>query len=329
MQRHGAAIAGTGSYVPAKVLTNFDLERMVDTSDEWIRVRTGIRERRIAAPDEPTSAIAYQAAVRALESAGVTPDDLDLIIVATLSPDTVFPNTACHLQKRLETTGCACFSIEAACSGFIYALEVAANMIRSGRYRTTLIVGAEKLSALTDWQDRSTCILFGDGAGAAVLTRVPPAEDSLLAVRLGADGTYTDLLRMPAGGTAMPVTHEALDERLNYIKMAGREVFKLAVNAMVGAAEDVLREAGIAIDAVRWLVPHQANQRIISAVGQRLGIADERVFVNVERFGNTSAATVPMALDEIARSGEIQRGDYVLLVAFGGGLTWAAALLRW
>jgi 3-oxoacyl-[acyl-carrier-protein] synthase-3 len=329
MPRVGARIVGTGSYLPARVLTNHDLEKMVDTSDEWIRTRTGIRERHIAEADEPTSVIASKAALPALQMAGVTPEELDLILVATVSPDAPFPNTACYVQKRLGARGAACFSLEAACSGFLYGLEIASNLIRNGNYRTALVMGAERISMYVDWKDRNTCVLFGDGGGAVVLRQVPQEQDALLAARLGADGEFSELLTVPAGGSARPMTHAALDAGLNHIKMAGREVFKLAVNAMVSAAEDVLRQANVTIDQVRWLIPHQANLRIVSAVGERLGVASDRVFVNLDRYGNTSAATIPICLDEIVRAGQIRRDDYVLMVSFGGGLTWAAVLVRW
>ncbi|OGV63163.1 MAG: 3-oxoacyl-ACP synthase [Lentisphaerae bacterium RIFOXYB12_FULL_65_16] len=329
MDYFGVEIAGTGSYVPARVLTNHELEKMVDTTDQWIVERTGIRERRIAAADEPTSALAYHAATQALTHAGVPAEELDLIIVATLSPDTPFPNTGCHLQKRLNAPNAACFSLEAACSGFIFALKVGADMVRCGGFKKVLVVAAEKLSMFVDWTDRGTCVLFGDGAGAVVLRRVPREGDSLLATRLGSDGNYADLLNVPAGGSLMPITHERIDQRLNFLKMSGREVFKLAVNAMVDASEGVLAHAEVRIDQVRWLVPHQANMRIISGVGKRLGIPNERVYVNLDKYGNTSAASIPIALDEIVRAGKVQRGDYILMTAFGGGLTWGSALCRW
>ncbi len=326
---HGVRIAGTGSYVPARVLTNADLEKMVDTSDEWIQTRTGISERRLAAADEPTSALAFQAAQRALESSGIAAKDIDLLIVATLSPDCPFPNTACFVQNRIGAVNAACFSMEAACSGFLYASDLAATMIRAGRFRRALVIGAEKMSTYIDWTDRNTCVLFGDGAGAAVLEATTQAGDCFLASDLGADGSYAELLRVPAGGSAMPITAEVLEKRLNFIQMNGREVFKLAVNAMVNAAERVLERAGEKVENVRWLIPHQANDRIISAVGKRLNMPDERVFVNLGKYGNTSAATIPLALDEIVRGGLIKRGDLVLMVAFGGGLTWGSSLWRW
>lgn len=325
----GVQICGTGSYAPARVLTNRELAEMVDTSDEWIQTRTGIRERRIAAPDEPTSALAHHASVKALEAAGVEPEEVQLIIVATLSPDAPFPNTGCYLQQRLGAKNAACFSLEAACSGFLYSLTIAADMIRCGTYENALILGAEKLSAYTDWTDRTTCVLFGDGAGAALLRRVPADQDALLASQLGANGDYTDLLRIPAGGSAAPMTHELVDQRMNFIKMRGREVFKLAVGAMVESSEAVLARAGVCIDDIRWLVPHQANTRIIQAVGKRLNIPEERVYINLDRYGNTSAATIPIALDELVRDGSVRTGDHILMTAFGGGLTWGAALMRW
>lgn len=329
MKRYGVAISGTGSYAPARVLTNHDLEKMVETSDEWIRTRTGIEERHVAAPDEPCSAIGCEAAKRALAAAGLAPDEVELIIVATFTPDQPMPNTACFLQKRLGATKAACFSMEAACSGFVYGLEIAAALIRSGAYANILLVGAEKVTAFVDWTDRNSCVLFGDGSGAVVLKRVAAEHDALLATKLGADGRFTDLLAIPGGGSSHPVNQEMLDQRLQYIHMEGREVFKLAVNAMVDACQDVLKKAGVGLDQVSWLVPHQANVRIISSVGKYLNIPDEKVYINVNKYGNTSAASIPLALDELVQSGKLQPGQYVLLTAFGGGLTWGAALLRW
>ncbi len=328
-QRYGIKIVGTGSYVPSRVLTNAELEKMVDTTDEWIRTRTGIEERHIAADNEPCSALAEQACLRALEAAGMTPEEVDLIIVATFTADAPLPNTACFVQKRIGATNAVCFSMEAACSGFVYAMTVAAGLLRSGGFRNALVVGSEKISSMVDWTDRNTCVLFGDGAGAVVLKRVDAAHDSLRAFKLGADGRYTDLLQCPAGGSAMPVTPEVLAGHLNTIKMEGREVFKLAVNAMVGASQDVLKQGGVSIDQVRWVIPHQANMRIISSVGKYLGVPDEKVYVNLQRYGNTSAASIPLALDELARSGQIKDGDHLVLTAFGGGLTWGAILLKW
>lgn len=329
MRQYGVEIVGTGSYAPARVLTNDDLAEMVDTSDEWIRARTGIRERRIAADDEATSDLGYEASIQALDAAGMAADRIDLIIVATLTPDAPLPNTACFLQRRLGGHNAACFSLEAACAGFVYALEIGADMIRSGTFRNALVVAAEKLSTRTDWTDRGTCVLFGDGAGAVVLHQVPQDRDVLLAADLRADGTYTDLLGIPAGGSRMPLTHELLDKRMNCVRMSGREIFKLAVSAMASTSEHVLAEAGIAIEQVKWLVPHQANTRIISGVGKRLGIAESKVYVNLDRYGNTSAASIPIALDELVRAGRVASGDHILMTAFGGGLTWGSALVRW
>jgi 3-oxoacyl-[acyl-carrier-protein] synthase-3 len=327
--RYGITIAGTGAYAPSNVITNHDLEQRVDTSDEWIRTRTGICERHIAADDEPTSAMAFEAAARALDAAGMDADELDLIIVATLSPDTVMPNTACHLQRRLKATRAACFSLEAACTGFLYGLQAGADMIRAGTFSNALIVGAEKLSAYTNWEDRNTCVLFGDGAGAAVLKRAPADGDALLGGFLAADGNYTDLLIIPGGGSLAPAARNEQGERTNFIQMAGREVFKLAVNIMAEACEKALAKSGCSIDDVRWLIPHQANIRIIKGVGRRLGLEDERVAVNVDRYGNTSAATIPLMLDELVRGDQVKKGDLLLLTAFGGGITWGAQLIRW
>ncbi len=329
MSSYGVTIAGTGSYVPARVLTNAELETMVDTTDEWIRTRTGIEERHIGRPDEPCSAIACEAAKRAVDAAKLKPEELDLILVATFTGDNIFPNTGCYLQQRLGAVNAACFAIEVACSGFVYGLEVAANMVRSGGYRQVLVVGAEKISSLVDWSDRNTCVLFGDGAGAVVLQRAPAGQDCLLAVKLGSDGRYTELLHTPAGGSRRPLTPELVAQRANCIKMEGREIFKLAVNAMCDASRAALAQAGVTADQLRWVIPHQANLRIISSVGKYLGVPEHKVYVNINRFGNTSAASIPLALDELVRAGQVQSGDLLLLTAFGGGLTWGAAVLRW
>ncbi len=310
-------------------MTNADLEAIVDTSDEWIHTRTGIRERRIAAEDEPTSALGAKAAERAIEAAHITPDQIDLIITATITPDEPFPNTGCFIQNRIGAWDAACFSLEAACSGFIYALEVAGSMIKCGSFKRILVIGAEKMSSLLNWQDRTTCVLFGDGAGAMVLEACEPAESCVLGSVLGADGRHTQLLHVPAGGSAKPVTPEVLESGEQFLRMNGREIFKLAVNNMVAAAEHVLAETGISIDQVRWLVPHQANTRIITAVAKRLGINRDNCYVNLQRTGNSSAATIPVAVDELVRQDQLNHGDYVLLVAFGGGLTWGASLIRW
>ena len=326
----GVRILATGAYSPDKVLSNFDLEKIVETSDEWITTRTGIKERRIATPEQATSDLAHGAASKALEMAGIKAEDLSAIIVATLTPDKILPSTACILQKKLGASNSICFDIQAACSGLLYSLEVAISMLRSNpKYKYILVVGAEKLSSVTDWTDRGTCVLFGDGASAIILERTEDADDCLIASKLGADGNYADILHIPAGGSAMPSSHETVDAKLHSIKMGGQEVFKLAVNGMVGACKDTLASSGVASANVAWVVPHQANMRILKAVASRLDIPEEKVYVNVDRFGNTSAASIGLCLDEMFRSGKIKRNDYILLTAFGGGLTWGAMLLRW
>ena len=324
-------IAGTGSYVPDRILTNADLEKMVETSDEWIRTRTGIEERHIAAPDQPTSDLAYHASLKALEMAGITGADLDAIIVATITPDYVFPSTGCVLQDRLGAKGAFCFDLEAACSGLLYSLEVACALMKThpNRYRHVLVIGAEKLSCITDWTNRNTCVLFGDGAGAVMLENDGTDEpDCLVASDLHSDGGYGEILKMPAGGSRAPASKETVEAREHFIHMEGKEVFKLAVNAMVNAGKNVLEEAGITPDEVNLVITHQANSRIIYAVAPRLGVPDERVYLNINHYGNTSAASIGLCLDEAVRSGRIKKGDNVLLTAFGGGLTWGAMLLK-
>ncbi|HUF63361.1 MAG TPA: beta-ketoacyl-ACP synthase III [Verrucomicrobiales bacterium] len=323
-------IAGTGSYVPDRILTNDDLARMVDTSDEWIQSRTGIRERRIAADNQATSDLATRAAERALEQAGVRPEELGLLIVATVSPDTFFPATACYVQKNLGATNAVCFDVSAACSGFLYALNIARQFISTESCEAALIVGAEKLSSIVNWSDRNTCVLFGDGAGAAVLKRAASGSGhGVLSSCMGSDGTQTDILVVPGGGSACPITPENAALRLNTIRMAGREVYKYAVTAMRRACEQVMADAGLTAEQIDMVIPHQANIRIIEAITERLGVPPERTFVNLDRYGNTSAAAVAIALDEANRTGAIRRGDHVLLVAFGAGLTWAGAVIRW
>lgn len=322
------SITGVGSYVPERVLSNADLERMVDTSDEWITTRTGIRERRIAAPHETTSDMAVAAGRKALERAGVTAEQIDLIIVATITPDMPFPSTACLVQQKLGASRAAAFDIEAACSGFVYALDIASHFVASHTYETVLVIGAEKMSSVVDWTDRNTCVLFGDGAGAAVLQNRPNAH-GLLTTCLGSDGSKAGLLELPGGGSACPPTAESVANRMHYLRMDGKQTFKNAVNAMVSAAHDALERCGLTIERIRCIIPHQANQRIITAVSEQLGAAEGQVFVNVDRFGNTSAASVAIALDEAATAGRIQRGDLVLMVVFGAGLTWGAAIIEW
>lgn len=322
------SVVGVGSYVPPQILTNADLERMVDTSDEWITSRTGIRERRLASPNECTSDLACEAAQRALSSAGLTPQDVDLIIVATITPDMPFPSTACLVQEKLGATRAAAFDVQAACSGYVYALDIASHFISSHTYETVLIIGAEKMSAFIDWTDRNTCVLFGDGAGAAVLQHRAHSH-GLITTCLGANGGDARLLELPAGGSARPASVDTLAQRLHFLRMDGKETFRKAVTAMVSAGQEALARAHLTIADIRCVIPHQANHRIMSAVAERLGALPEQVFTNVERYGNTSAASVGIGLDEAVREGRIRTGDYVLLVVFGAGLTWGSALIRW
>ncbi len=330
MPNRSTVILGTGSYAPARVLTNAELSAMVDTSDEWIRTRSGIRERRIAAPDEASSDMGLQAARRALEDAGLTPADIDLLVVATVTPDTPMPACACYIQHKLGVpTTAACFDLNAACSGFVYALDTACAMLGSGRYRKALVIGVEKLSSVVDWQDRTTCVLFGDGAGAAVIGTTETAGVGLLGTRLGSFGEGTDLLCIPRGGSRAPSTAESIAARDHCIRMKGKEVFKLAVRGMDEAARDILEQHGIRADQISLVIPHQANLRIIEAISSYLELPMERFFVNVDRYGNTSAASIPLALDEARRTGRIKPGDLTLLVAFGAGLTYGSALIRW
>jgi 3-oxoacyl-[acyl-carrier-protein] synthase-3 len=322
------SIIGTGSYAPERVLTNADLEKMVDTSDEWITTRTGIKERRIAMEDEFTSDMAAKAATAAMENAGVTAEEIDLIIVATVSPDMMFPATACWVQKKIGAKKAACFDVSAACSGFLYALEIAQQFITSCTYNTILVIGADKLSSLVDWTDRNTCVLFGDGAGAAIL-RNRSGSHGVITTYMGSDGGFSDILYMPGGGCRCPITKDNVDLKLNTIKMAGREVYKQAVNSMYNAAKVALAQSGLSIDDISCIIPHQANMRIIEGIADRLEVPLDRFFVNLDRFGNTSAAAVAMALDEANRTGRIKIGDYVLLVVFGGGLTWASSVIQW
>ncbi len=322
-------IAGTGSYVPERILTNEELAATVDTSDEWIVSRTGIHERRIAAPGEFTSHLATKAALRALEQAGLAAEDIELIIVATITPDTLTPATACYVQKNLGATKAVAFDISAACSGFLYAMKISKRLISDGAFQNALIIGAEKLSAVTNWTDRATCVLFGDGAGAAVLRRAEPHEGSVLATEMGTDGNLTHLLNIPGGGSACPITTANAGDQLFALTMMGKEVFKHAVTRMKEAAEKVIERAGLTAADITCVIPHQANLRIIDAIADRLDVPNERVFVNLHKYGNTSAAAVAIALDEANREGKFKRGDNIVLVVFGAGLTWAAAAIRW
>ena len=328
---HSVTISGTGSYVPKKVLTNHDLEAIVDTTDEWISTRTGIKERRIASDTQSTSDLATEAARSAMADANVSGEEIDLIIVATISPDAFFPATACYVQQNIEATNALCFDVSAACSGFLYAMQIAENLILSGQRKTALIIGAEKLSSMVDWEDRNTCVLFGDGAGSVILTVDENNKNGrkLLSSSLGSDGRQTDILHVPGGGSACPITPENADQKLNTIRMQGREVYKYAVNAMRRAAEDALQKYGLGAEDVDMVIPHQANLRIIEAITDRMGIPKEKTFINLTKYGNTSAAAVAIALDEANKTKSINEGDTVLLVAFGAGLTWASYLLKW
>ena len=321
-------VAGTGYYLPEKILTNADLEKMVDTTDQWIRERTGIRERRIIAPGETVSSMAEEASRQALDAAGLDPEDIDLIILGTFTADNPLPAAACMLQARLGNKTAASFDISAACCSFIYGLELGEKMLRCGRYRNALIVAAEAISVFTDWEDRNTCVLFGDGAGAAVLTK-GGAGHPVLDSFIRSNGEYASLLLIEVGGSACPITPELIEKRRHFIQMEGNKVFKLAVTSMVRASKEVLRRAGLTIDDVTWLLPHQANLRIMKAVAKGLKLPEEQVYINIDRYGNMSGATVPIGLAEMDHNGVLKPGDIVLMVAFGGGLTWAASLVRW
>lgn len=327
-QGRTCSIVSVGSYVPEKVLTNAELEKMVETSDEWITSRTGIKARRVAAPGQFTSDMAAEAARRAMQNGGISADQIDLIIVATITPDMLFPATACLVQHKIAARRAAAFDVEAACSGFIYALEIGQQFITSRTYNTVLVIGAEKLSTIVDWKDRNTCVLFGDGAGAAILQHRPDAH-GLLTACMGAEGDKAELLCMPGGGSRCPATIDSVKSGLHFLRMDGKETFKNAVTAMCTAATEALRRCEIDITQIKCVIPHQANRRIIDAVGDRLGFRPEQAFINLDKYGNTSAASVAIALDEAVQQGRIQRGDLVLLIVFGAGLTWAAAVIEW
>ncbi len=323
-----ARITGTGSYAPKKIVTNHDLEKLVDTNDAWILERTGIKERRIAEKGQTTSDLAYEASRKALKAAGLAPDDVDLIIVATMTPDTILPNLGCVLQEKLGARKAAAFDISVACSGFIYGLSLADAFIKSGAYKNILLVGAEVLSRFTDWEDRTTCILFGDGAGAVVIQR-QAGRRGILSTHLHSDGSLADLLHVPGGGARHPASHDTIRKRMHFIKMKGNETFKAAVRALEGVAQEALEHNKIKPEEIDFLVPHQANLRIIQAMAQRLNMPMEKVVLTLPKYGNTSAASIPMALDEAVRDGRIKENHLLLFEAFGGGLTWASALVRW
>jgi 3-oxoacyl-[acyl-carrier-protein] synthase-3 len=324
-----AEVASVGTAVPERVLTNHDLEQVLDTSDQWIVERTGIRERRIAGPEQSVAMLSRDASERAMERAGIGPEDLDAIVLATASPDRLLPSTACDLQALLGATNAAAFDIGAACPGYLYALTVAEGLIASGQSRTVLVVGAEKLSTITDFQDRSTAILFGDGAGASVVRRASGDGRGILSTFIKSDGRLAPLLYRPGGGSSDPISEKVVCERSHYMKMAGREVFKAAVRAMAEACDEALSRAGISAEAVDLLIPHQANLRIIEATAKHAGMPMSKVMVNVDRYGNTSSASIPLALDQAIAEGRVKPGSLVLLVAFGAGFTWGSAVLRW
>ena len=323
-------IAGVGSYAPKRIVTNAELSQTVDTTDEWIVSRSGIRERRIAAPDEACSDLALKAAEAALLDAGLTAADIDLLIVATASPDSPLPSTACLVQHRLGVPAHAtCFDIAAACSGFLYAMEIAYGQLLTNRYKRALIIGAEKLSSITDWTDRTTCVLFGDAAGAAVLHKVDTSNVGIIGSDLGADGEFADNLYIKAGGSRAPASTESVANRDHCIRMNGREVFKSAVRVMETVAREMMEQHHLTPDQINLVIPHQANHRIIEALAGNLKIPMEKFYINLDRFGNTSSASIPLALDEARRAGRIKPGDLTLLVAFGAGLTYGATLIRW
>src|SRR5208337_19508 len=323
-----ARIIATGSYAPEKVLTNFDLEKIVPTTDAWITERTGIKERRIAGENQATSDLAIEASKNALKYAGIKARELDLIIVATVTADKLFPSTSCILQYRLDAKKAAAFDINAACSGFVYGLSVANSFIQSGQYKKILLVGAETLSRFVDWEDRNTCVLFGDGAGAVVL-EATKGKNGILSSHLHADGSLGHLLNIPGGGSRYPASKETVDKKMHSIKMKGNETFKVAVKALENLVTETLKQNNLKPSQLSCMIPHQANLRIIQATAKRLGLSMDKVIINIDRYGNTSAASIPIALDEAVRSGKIRKDDYLLLEAFGGGLTWASALIRW
>ncbi len=322
------SIIGTGSYLPERVLTNAELTKLVETSDEWIVSRTGIKERRVCAEGEATSDLAANAAQAALENAGIGADEVDLIIVATVTPDMFFPSTACFVQQKIGAKNAACFDVSAACAGFLYAIEIAQQFITSHTYDTVLVIGADKLTSIVDWTDRNTCVLFGDGAGAAVL-RHRGGGHGVISTFMASDGGLSDILYIPGGGSRFPAVDEKTGERLNCIKMAGKETYKHAVTSMLDAANKALADANLDPEDLACIIPHQANLRIIEAIADRMKVPMERFMINLDRYGNTSAGAVAIALDEANRTGRMKVGDYVLLVVFGGGLTWAASVIQW
>lgn len=329
LNKYSVVIRGLGSAVPEEKITNDDLTRMVDTNEEWITTRTGILERRIAGKDVQVSDLSVEASLKALKEAGMTVDSIDLIIVATLSSEMISPATACLVQEKLGCRNVPCFDLNAACSGFLYSLDIGKSMLLTGDYKNALVIGVEKLTAFTDYQDRGTCILFGDGAGAAIISKIEEEGYGILGSTLGADGSNASFIRIPAGGSAMPASVETVENREHYLKINGKEVFKVAVRAMELAGKSILSQHGIDSSQLKCVIPHQANIRIIEALARHLEIPMDRIFVNIQKYGNTSAASIPIALDEAKIERNFQKGDHILLVAFGAGLTWAASIIRW
>lgn len=327
LNKSSSTILGVGSYLPSRVVDNSELSKRVETSDEWITSRTGIKERRVAEENEATSDLAVKASQKALDDAGISPEDIDLIVVATITPDMAFPSTACLLQHKLGIPKVASFDIEAACSGFLYALDIADGMLSSGRYKCALVVGAEKLSSIMDWEDRTTCVLFGDGAGAAVISSSGEGPQ-LIGFNSGADGSNPKLLHQPAGGSLEPASMESLENRGHFLKMNGREIFKSAVRVMGSAARELLAENGFSNKDIDHVIPHQANARIVESLSQRLEIPLDKFFCNLDKYGNTSAASIPVAFDEARKASIFKKGELGLFVAFGAGLTWSAVLAR-
>jgi len=321
-------VIGTGSYLPEKVITNHDLAKIVDTSDEWIVSRTGINERRFANDDIATSDLAYEAGKRAIEDAGLMPEDIDLIILATLTPDMILPSTACFVQDKLKAVNAAAFDLSAACSGFLYGVTIAKQMINGGVNKNVLVIGAEAMSKILDMKDRNTCVLFGDGAGAVVISEVEEGS-GILSTELGADGSGSMYLNIPGGGSRNPATHKTVDDRFHYMKMEGQGVFKFAVRIMDSSSKRVVEKVGLKLEDIDYVVPHQANLRIIEAAAKKMKLPMDKVKVNLNKYGNVSAASIPIALDEAVKEGNIKKGDNVILVGFGGGLTWGSCLIKW
>lgn len=328
MENVKARILGTGSSLPEKVLTNADLEKIVDTSDEWITTRTGIKERRIASENEALSDFAIVAAKNAIDMAGVKPEEIDLILVATVTADMLFPSTGCIVQHKIGAINAAAFDFQAGCTGFVYGLSIADQFIKTGAAKKILLIGGEVLSKVTDYKDRTTCVLFGDGCGAVVLS-AESGENGILSTSIHSDGSMADFIEMPAGGSRIPASVNSVEQRLHFIKMKGNETFKVAVRRIESACRESLEKANLPAESVRWFIPHQANVRIINAVAERLGWPPETLYMNIERVGNTSAGSIPIALDEVVRSGKIKDKDIILFSAFGSGLTWGSAVVRW